>query len=307
MGVPIGTPQGGSGAVAWGSITGTIASQADLVAYLAANYAALAHSHDDQYYTEAEIDAFFTGYSPTNHTHTGTYEPANANIQTHIADDTKHRLINDAGTLTTELFSAAEIISRLAGKSDSGHGHSGYEPAVTKTYANGLLWVNATTDGIGHTSAVSYDPTKVGLRADRVFTNQYKSQTDDYILYFEKPGSYSNTTIGAANCQLLTLSARTNADGQITFPGGNVGFGMTPGPTTARVTIKGWSGQTAPFFSIQTFGEAEMLTLKADNNLFIANGTAPTGTPSGGGYLYIEGGALKYKGSSGTVTTIANP
>jgi trimeric autotransporter adhesin len=37
----------------------------------------------------------------------------------------------------------------------------------------------------------------------------------------------------------------------------------------------------------------------------IVNGTAPSGTPVGGGVLYVEGGALKYKGSSGTVTTIA--
>jgi len=38
--------------------------------------------------------------------------------------------------------------------------------------------------------------------------------------------------------------------------------------------------------------------------LFIANSTAPSGTPSGGGILYVESGALKYKGSSGTVTTL---
>jgi hypothetical protein len=33
--------------------------------------------------------------------------------------------------------------------------------------------------------------------------------------------------------------------------------------------------------------------------------TVPTGSPSGGGVLYVENGALKYRGSSGTVTTIA--
>ena len=33
--------------------------------------------------------------------------------------------------------------------------------------------------------------------------------------------------------------------------------------------------------------------------------TAPPNTPSGGGVLYSEGGALKWKGSSGTVTVIA--
>ena len=35
-------------------------------------------------------------------------------------------------------------------------------------------------------------------------------------------------------------------------------------------------------------------------------GTAPTGNPTSGGVLYVEGGALKYRGSSGTITTIAN-
>jgi hypothetical protein len=40
--------------------------------------------------------------------------------------------------------------------------------------------------------------------------------------------------------------------------------------------------------------------------LGIANGTAPTSSPAGMGQLYVEAGALKYRGSSGTVTTIAN-
>ena len=33
--------------------------------------------------------------------------------------------------------------------------------------------------------------------------------------------------------------------------------------------------------------------------------TVPTTNPSGGGILYAEAGALKWRGSSGTVTTIA--
>ena len=37
----------------------------------------------------------------------------------------------------------------------------------------------------------------------------------------------------------------------------------------------------------------------------IANGTAPTSSPAGMGQLYVEAGALKYRGSSGTITTIA--
>jgi hypothetical protein len=39
----------------------------------------------------------------------------------------------------------------------------------------------------------------------------------------------------------------------------------------------------------------------------IANATTiPSSNPSGGGVLYVENGALKYRGSLGTVTTIAN-
>jgi hypothetical protein len=41
--------------------------------------------------------------------------------------------------------------------------------------------------------------------------------------------------------------------------------------------------------------------------VFIANATTiPTTNPTGGGILYVEAGALKYRGSSGTVTTLGN-
>lgn len=41
--------------------------------------------------------------------------------------------------------------------------------------------------------------------------------------------------------------------------------------------------------------------------IFIANATTvPASNPTGGGILYVESGALKYRGSGGTVTTIAN-
>jgi hypothetical protein len=41
------------------------------------------------------------------------------------------------------------------------------------------------------------------------------------------------------------------------------------------------------------------------NGIFIGNSnTAPTGTPTGGGFAWVEAGAFKYKGTSGTVTTV---
>jgi hypothetical protein len=43
----------------------------------------------------------------------------------------------------------------------------------------------------------------------------------------------------------------------------------------------------------------------ATNTITIHNGTAPTVTLANGGQLYVEGGALKYRGTSGTVSVIA--
>ena len=41
------------------------------------------------------------------------------------------------------------------------------------------------------------------------------------------------------------------------------------------------------------------------HTIYIPNGTAPTVALAGGGKLYVEGGALKYIGSSGTISVIA--
>ena len=40
--------------------------------------------------------------------------------------------------------------------------------------------------------------------------------------------------------------------------------------------------------------------------LTLNNTSTPASTPSQSGFLFVESGALKYKGSSGTVTTLAS-
>lgn len=54
------------------------------------------------------------------------------------------------------------------------------------------------------------------------------------------------------------------------------------------------------------FGIGQMtFGTNATNTIAIANGVAPTTSPAGCGQLYVEGGALKYRGSSGTISVIA--
>ena len=71
----------------------------------------------------------------------------------------------------------------------------------------------------------------------------------------------------------------------------------------------GTAGQPISFTQALTLSAAGNLLLGGTSDpggakvLYIANGTVP-GTPSGGGVIYVDAGALKYKGSSGTVTTL---
>lgn len=113
---------------------------------------------------------------------------------------------------------------------------------------------------------------------------------------------------------------------------GALGYGATAYASGARSTLsfsaaENWTdsahGTYMSFFTtlVGSTTNSEQMRLDGKGNLGIgvtswgasaarvigiANGTAPSSSPSGMGQLYVESGALKYRGSSGTVTTIAN-
>jgi hypothetical protein len=104
-------------------------------------------------------------------------------------------------------------------------------------------------------------------------SSQYKHIVAGFATQYEqatgKHAWYTSTTSGALN-GVITFTQAMTLDVL-----GNLLVGLTTAGTTAAKTIQ------------------------------IANGTAPTANVTGG-QLYVESGALKYRGSSGTVTTIAN-
>jgi hypothetical protein len=80
---------------------------------------------------------------------------------------------------------------------------------------------------------------------------------------------------GSGACASISYFRGTNSDLSFSTSGtGNYLFGMTAGTNAAKVFC-------------------------------LPNGTAPTTSPAGGGQLYVEAGALKFRGSGGTVTTVA--
>lgn len=100
--------------------------------------------------------------------------------------------------------------------------------------------------------------------------------------------------------------------------GGNVGIGsVTASPIaklhiqndvagTTALLVRGSTSQTADTIQMQDIAGNLKFAVTKDAWLAIYNSTAPAANATGGGYLYVEAGALKYRGSSGTVTTIAN-
>jgi hypothetical protein len=86
----------------------------------------------------------------------------------------------------------------------------------------------------------------------------------------------------------------------------------TSGSTVNDGSIMGSYGTDAYFWNREAGGlylgtsNNERIRILSGGTILISNTTAPGGDPTGGGYLYVESGALKYRGSSGTITTIAN-
>jgi len=94
------------------------------------------------------------------------------------------------------------------------------------------------------------------------------------------------------------------AGGQIYSTGSTAGFSASPRDGSGYTTS--WYNPTGDDMQLDFATIGTKFTIRSDAVLLLANATAPASNPTGGGYLYVESGALKYRGSSGTVTTIAN-
>jgi len=68
-------------------------------------------------------------------------------------------------------------------------------------------------------------------------------------------------------------------------------------PNSTLVALSGTGGST---------GSIDYFQYVNADRLLMQNGTAPSANLTGGGILFVEAGALKYRGSSGTVTTLGN-
>jgi hypothetical protein len=81
---------------------------------------------------------------------------------------------------------------------------------------------------------------------------------------------------------------------------------VSGGAAEMRLLLRAHSSQTASIQEWQNSAGTKLAAVTKDAWLELGSSTAPAANSGVGGYLYVEAGALKFRGSSGTVTTIAN-
>jgi hypothetical protein len=169
---------------------------------------------------------------------------------------------------------------------------------VTPTAYNGTFIVTAAA-----TNSVSYASTATGAQtvAGTVSVDAQASIT-------ARSAGTTVLVVQAAASQVSVLTAWRNSSGSTMASINSTGYYNGPGiyvtdigDTTGFATaIKVQSGRNVSMFaSTSSYGGGSGVL-----NLNNAT-TVPTSNATGGGILYAEGGALKWRGSSGTITTIA--
>jgi len=173
-----------------------------------------------------------------------------AQIDVHIADDAKHRTINDAGTSTTDLWSADRINTLLAGKSGADHTHtaadvtdfnSAADARITaqKAQANGLATLDANSK-IPSSQIPAIAITDVHVVADIAARDALTPQTGDVAKVTDNGSGSIQTYIydGSAWVDIQETSDVVSVNGQtgaVTLTTTHVAEGTNKYYTEARV------------------------------------------------------------------------
>lgn len=193
---------------------------------------------------------------------------------------------------------------------------SSTDPSTT---AQGLLYYNTTSNQarLYDGTAWRYVTLNSGMTDNRVQYASSNKLVDSANLIFDgsklgvggTPALYTLEVMGSSNPTLRIINSGTNNTEFIMERTGGTASAwrwyLNSGVTQLRLFTNSadrfyWTDDGSYSIGVPSLASGQKV-------FFISNATAvPSGTPSGGGVVYVEAGALKYKGTSGTVTTIAN-
>jgi hypothetical protein len=177
----------------------------------------------------------------------------------------------------------------------------------TGAMAIGAAAVSAYGESIalGYNSATTQIQQMVVGAANKVVTDYWfgHNNVGAAVAEYNQDFKFNWGGIKAGETNTAAKNVEFNApNGTGTGIGGDFIFQLANAGTTGTA-----KNALAEVFRIANTGDIGLNTVDFGSGVgvfAIADGTAPSGTPSGGGVIYVESGALKYKGSSGTVTTL---
>jgi hypothetical protein len=156
------------------------------------------------------------------------------------------------------------------------------------------------------TTEVAYGPQVVALSNTSLYVVLGSSDTTEVVLAVT--GTHDDGGAGGTRTGNVFVGAGAGGGGEVST---NVCIGLEAGANEvndSRLYID-ISNTAAPLiygeFDDRNLGINTVDMASGEGVIAIANASVvPSGTPTAGGVLYVESGALKYKGSSGTVTTL---
>lgn len=119
----------------------------------------------------------------------------------------------------------------------------------------------------------------------------------------------TSTVVGVFGCLSVGYTTNGVLVPEATFITTSATAGISVAANSVGAPVRFSAGSTAEVMRVTAtglhIGTATAAGTSGDKVIVMANGTAPSTSPAGVGQLYVESGALKFRGSSGTVTTVA--
>lgn len=229
----------------------------------------------------------------TNADPSGVFIPSGSSIRLGSGSLAGNRVIDFASSDANATFSIGNNSGNLGTVQFTETGNEVLVHSGLQVYTNSA---HTTTSGIiGIQTALGAVVTGIFPAGDMQPVSTVANGTG--VVLKIRGGCATASTAGVTGDLLLSSGVSTNATNTGDLSTGhvliNVGDKFNSG-TYGNIGIFNSTYASAPNFQA------------GEKIIYIGNRiTAPTGNPSAGGYLYVEAGALKFRGSSGTVTTIA--